>query len=57
MDGSAGPFIRLLKAAGRQRQKALRKILRVTKPISFVDGEKSIRVEPFDGFKVRNNFV
>ncbi len=52
MDGSAGPFIRLLKAAGRQRQKALRKILRVTKPISFVDGEKSIRVEPFDGFKV-----
>ncbi|MDD2463806.1 MAG: UDP-3-O-acyl-N-acetylglucosamine deacetylase [Desulfobulbus sp.] len=52
MDGSAGPFIRLLKTAGRQRQKALRKILRITKPISFVDGEKSIRVEPFDGFKV-----
>ncbi len=52
MDGSAGPFIRLLKSAGRQRQKALRKILRITKPISFVDGEKSIRVEPFDGFKV-----
>ncbi|MGD9949554.1 MAG: UDP-3-O-acyl-N-acetylglucosamine deacetylase [Desulfobulbus sp.] len=52
MDGSAGPFIRLLKTAGRRRQKALRKILRITKPISFVDGEKSIRVEPFDGFKV-----
>lgn len=52
MDGSAGPFIRLLKTAGRRRQNALRKILRVTKPIFFVDGEKSIRVEPFDGFKV-----
>ena len=52
MDGSAGPFIRLLKTAGRQRQQALRKILRITKPISFTDGEKFIRVEPFDGFKV-----
>ena len=52
MDGSAGPFIRLLKSAGRQRQKGLRKILRITKPISFVDGEKSIRVEPYDGFRV-----
>ena len=52
MDGSAGPFIRLLKSAGRQRQKGLRKILRITKPISFVDGEKFIRVEPYDGFRV-----
>lgn len=52
MDGSAGPFIRLLKTAGRHRQNALRKILRITKPLSYVDGEKSIRIEPYDGFKV-----
>jgi UDP-3-O-[3-hydroxymyristoyl] N-acetylglucosamine deacetylase len=52
MDGSAGPFIRLLKTAGRQRQSALRKILRIIKPLQFVDGEKSIRIEPFDGFRV-----
>nr|WP_321468382.1 UDP-3-O-acyl-N-acetylglucosamine deacetylase [uncultured Desulfobulbus sp.] len=52
MDGSAGPFIRLLKTAGRQRQAALRKVLRITRPISFVDGNKSMRIEPFDGFKV-----
>lgn len=52
MDGSAGPFIRLLKTAGLHRQQALRKILRITRPISFVDGDKSIRIEPHDGFKV-----
>ena len=52
MDGSAGPFIRLLKTAGLHRQHALRKILRITRPMSFVDGDKSIRIEPYDGFKV-----
>ncbi len=52
MDGSAGPFIRLLKTAGRQRQQALRKVLRITRPLQFVDGNKTIRIEPYEGFKV-----
>lgn len=52
MDGSAGPFIRLLKTAGRQRQQALRKVLRITRPLQFADGNKSIRIEPYEGFKV-----
>jgi len=52
MDGSAGPFIHLLKNGGRQRQQALRKILRITRPLSHSVGEKSIRIEPYDGFKV-----
>ena len=52
MDGSAGPFMRLLKSAGRQRQRSLRKVMRITKTISFADGEKTIRVEPCDVFKV-----
>jgi len=52
MDGSAGPFCRLLKTAGRSRQQGLRKILRITRPISHVDGNKSIRIEPYDGYKV-----
>jgi UDP-3-O-[3-hydroxymyristoyl] N-acetylglucosamine deacetylase len=52
MDGSAGPFIRLLKTAGLSRQQALRKILRITRPISHVAGNKSIRIEPYDGYKV-----
>lgn len=52
MDGSAGPFLHLLKNGGRQRQQALRKILRITRPLNYAVGEKSIRIEPYDGFKV-----
>lgn len=52
MDGSAGPFVHLLKKGGRRRQRALRKIIRIIKPIEFVDGDKTIRIEPHDGFKV-----
>ena len=52
MDGSAGPFIHLLKSGGRLRQQALRKILRITRPLSYTTGDKSIRIEPYDGFKV-----
>ncbi len=52
MDGSAGPFVHLLKRGGRRKQNALRKVLRITKPVSFSNGEKSIRIEPYDGFKI-----
>ena len=52
MDGSAGPFIHLLAKSGRRRQRALRKVLRITRPIVFTKGEKSIRIEPYEGFKV-----
>lgn len=52
MDGSAGPFIHLLKSGGRQRQQALRQLLRITRPLSHSVGDKSIRIEPYEGFKV-----
>lgn len=52
MDGSAGPFVHLLQRGGRKQQRALRRILRITRPIRVTDGEKSIRIEPYDGFKV-----
>ncbi|MCL2789058.1 MAG: UDP-3-O-acyl-N-acetylglucosamine deacetylase [Desulfobulbus sp.] len=52
MDGSAGPFVRLLKTAGLRRQHALRKILRITRPICYADGDKSMRIDPYDGYKV-----
>ncbi|MCL1980855.1 MAG: UDP-3-O-acyl-N-acetylglucosamine deacetylase [Proteobacteria bacterium] len=52
MDGSAGPFVRLLKNVGLSRQQALRKMLRITRPISLTDADKSIRIEPYDGYKV-----
>ena len=52
MDGSAAPFVHLLKRGGRRKQRALREVLRITRPLSFTDGEKSIRIEPYDGFKI-----
>ncbi len=52
MDGSAGPFVMLLKRSGRQRQKAPRRVMRITRPISYVQGDRTIRIEPYDGFKV-----
>jgi len=52
MDGSAGPFVRLLRSCGLKRQRSLRKVLRITKPVSCVSGDKFIRIEPYDGFKI-----
>jgi len=52
MDGSAEPFIKLLKKAGKTRQQRLRKILRITNPIHYTDGDCTISVTPYNGFKV-----
>jgi UDP-3-O-[3-hydroxymyristoyl] N-acetylglucosamine deacetylase len=52
MDGSAGPFIFLLQAAGIEEQKAPKRYLRVTAPVEVRDGDKWARFEPFNGFKL-----
>ncbi len=52
MDGSAGPFMLLLKLAGLKKQKAMRNVLRITKEIVFTAGDTEIRILPYDGFKV-----
>ena len=52
MDGSAEPFIKLLKSAGKQKQNGMRKILRIIKPITFKDGDCRIKVTPYNGFKI-----
>jgi len=52
LDGSAAPFVHILKNCGRARQNARRRMLKVTKEIEFRDGDKVIRVLPYDGFKV-----
>jgi len=46
MDGSAAPFLRLLKKAGRVSQSHPRRYLQIIEPFSVVDGDKSISVEP-----------
>lgn len=52
MDGSAGPFMLLLQRAGLKKQKAMRKVLRITKEIVFTCGDSEIRVLPYDGCKI-----
>jgi UDP-3-O-[3-hydroxymyristoyl] N-acetylglucosamine deacetylase len=52
MDGSAAPFVHLLKKVGRKRQKAARVMLKVTRKIEVRNGDSAIIVEPYDGFRV-----
>lgn len=52
MDGSAGPFVFLLQAAGTVQQDSPKKYIRIKKEIKVVSGDKWAMFIPFDGFKV-----
>jgi UDP-3-O-[3-hydroxymyristoyl] N-acetylglucosamine deacetylase len=52
MDGSAAPFVLLLKKAGILRQNAPRRAFRIKKPARFSRDGKSIEAFPYDGFAV-----
>lgn len=52
MDGSAGPFVQLLKKSGIKEQKSQRRLIKITREISYQDGDKSVRILPYDGFKI-----
>lgn len=56
MDGSASSFVYLLQQAGMLEQDALKKFIRVLKPVEIREGsgksEKWARLEPYDGFKL-----
>ncbi len=52
MDGSAGPFVFLLQSAGISEQEKLKQFIRIKKPLIVEDGDKWVKFEPFNGFKV-----
>ena len=52
MDGSAGPFIYLLKTAGIVEQAAAKKFIRVINAVDVRDGDKWARFTPHDGFRL-----
>ncbi|HEY7774983.1 MAG TPA: UDP-3-O-acyl-N-acetylglucosamine deacetylase [Kineobactrum sp.] len=52
MDGSAGPFVFLIQSAGIEEQNAAKKFIRIKRPITVEDGDKTASFLPFDGFKV-----
>ncbi len=52
MDGSAGPFVFLIQSAGITEQEAPKKFIRIKRTVEVRDGDKWVRFEPFEGFKV-----
>ena len=52
MDGSAAPFVFLLQSAGIEEQNAPKRFIRIRKPVEVRDGEKWVRLTPYNGFKV-----
>lgn len=52
MDGSAAPFVFLLQSAGIEEQNSPKRFIRIIKPVEVRDGDKWVRLTPYDGFKV-----
>ncbi|MGM0632823.1 MAG: UDP-3-O-acyl-N-acetylglucosamine deacetylase [Pseudomonadota bacterium] len=52
MDGSAGPFVFLIQSAGIKEQDAPRQFIRITRAMTLEEDDKSVSLEPFNGFKV-----
>lgn len=52
MDGSAGTFIFLLQSAGIVEQSAAKRFIRVKKTVEVKDGDRWVRFDPFNGYKL-----
>jgi len=52
MDGSAAPFLFLLQAAGTASQAVPRRYLRVVEQVRYTEGDVSVQLEPYDGFRM-----
>jgi UDP-3-O-[3-hydroxymyristoyl] N-acetylglucosamine deacetylase len=52
MDGSAGTFVFLLQSAGITEQFAAKKFIRIKKTIEVRQGDKWVRFEPYNGYKL-----
>ncbi len=52
MDGSAGPFVFLIQSAGIDEQNAPKRFIRIKRSVVVEEGDKWVRFDPFDGFKV-----
>ena len=63
MDGSAATFVFLIQSAGIEEQNALKKFIRVKKPVRVTDEdssrsyEQSASILPYDGFKVSHTII
>ncbi len=46
LDGSASPFVRLIRAAGVISQTRRQSYVKITQPIEVIDGARRVRIEP-----------
>jgi UDP-3-O-[3-hydroxymyristoyl] N-acetylglucosamine deacetylase len=53
LDGSAQPFINMLKQAGVRRLRRRRRYLQVVKPLQIAEGDRRIGIYPANEFRVR----
>ncbi|MFA6013705.1 MAG: UDP-3-O-acyl-N-acetylglucosamine deacetylase [Gallionellaceae bacterium] len=52
MDGSAGTFVFLIQSAGIAEQSVPKKFIRIKKSIEVKEGDKWVRFDPFNGYKL-----
>lgn len=52
MDGSAYPFVSLIKYAGLKAQDAPRRYIKILEPVTVSSGDKYVTIMPSDGFYV-----
>lgn len=52
MDGSAAPYVSLLRSVGLLKQGVPRKFLRVLKEVSYAEGDNSVQLSPYSGFQL-----
>lgn len=52
LDGSAAPFVCMIKEAGVQVQRAGRRFVVIDRPVEVRDGDKLARLEPADAFRI-----
>lgn len=52
MDGSAAPFVYLVRSAGLFAQRARRRVLRVRRKVEIVEGDRSISIEPSGDLRI-----
>ena len=57
MDGSAAPFVNLIRSVGVEELPAAKKVLRITRKIRVSQGEAWASLSPYSGFKAAYTFV
>jgi UDP-3-O-[3-hydroxymyristoyl] N-acetylglucosamine deacetylase len=57
MDGSAAPFVYLIRSVGVVEQQAPREFIRIKREITVSQGDAVASLKPFDGFKAHYTFV